>query len=134
MIGEIAALDDRHITATLCHGCERIFYPARDRCLEWDCKGPLEQRQFPVSAKLVSSRKLPIQRRLMSNFEIISKGKVLIVDAAASDVVNGAALEVVIRKLDDEGKNGLIIYGPAYRPAFRTVPKIASDKDEAAKK
>jgi uncharacterized OB-fold protein len=134
MIGEIAALDDRHITATLCHGCERIFYPARDRCLEWDCKGPLEQRQFPVSAKLVSSRKLPIQRRLMSNFEIISKGKALIVDAAPSDAVNGAVLEVVIRKLDDEGKNGLIIYGPAYRPAFRTVPKIASDNDEAAKK
>jgi uncharacterized OB-fold protein len=133
MIGEIAALGDQHITATLCHGCERIFYPARDRCLEWDCKGPLEQRRFPVSAKLLWSRKLPIQRRLTSNFEIISKGKALIVDAAPSDAVNGAALEVVIRKLDDEGKNGLIIYGPAYRPAFRTVPKIASDKDEAAK-
>jgi hypothetical protein len=30
----------------------------------------------------------------------------------------------VIRKLDDEGKNGLIIYGPAYRPAFRTANNI----------
>jgi hydroxymethylglutaryl-CoA synthase len=131
MIGEIAALDDRHITATLCHGCERVFYPARDRCLEWDCKGPLEQRQFPVSAKLVWSRKLPIQRRLTSNFEIISKGKALIVDAAPSDAVNGMALEVVIRKLDDEGKNGLIIYGPAYRPAFRTANNYADNKSQS---
>jgi hypothetical protein len=48
-------------------------------------------------------------------------------------VVNGAVLEVVIRKLDDEGKNGLIIYGPAYRPAFRTVPNSTSEKDETSK-
>ena len=131
IIGEIAALDDRHITATLCHGCERVFYPARDRCLEWDCKGPVEQRQFPVSAKLLSFRKLPLQRRLTSNFEIMSKGRALIVDAAPSDVVNGVALEVVIRKLDDEGRDGLIIYGPTYRPAFRTATNSSSNKNES---
>ena len=131
MIGEIAALDDQHITATLCHGCERVFYPARDRCLEWDCKGPLEQKQFPMSAKLVSFRKLPIQRRLTSNFEIMAKGKALIVDAASNDLVSGTTLEVVIRKLDDEGRNGLIIYGPAYRPTFRTAPNGSIGKNEA---
>jgi uncharacterized OB-fold protein len=109
-----------------------VFYPARDRCLEWDCKGPIEQRQFPVSAKLLSFRKLPLQRRLTSNFEIISKGKALIVDAAPSDAVNGTTLEVVIRKLDDEGRNGLIIYGPTYRPAFRAVTNSSSDKNETA--
>ncbi len=121
IIGEITPLGDRHMTATLCHGCERVFYPARDTCLEWECKGPLEQRQFPVSAKLLSFKKLPLQRRLTSNFEFISRGKALIVDSAPSELSNGAMLEVVIRKLDDEGKNGLIIYGPAYRPAFTTV-------------
>jgi uncharacterized OB-fold protein len=131
IIGEIAALDDHHITATLCHGCERVFYPPRDRCLEWDCKGPVEQRQFPVSARLVSFKKLPIQRRLTSNFEIMSRGMVLIVDAAPSDIVNGTALEVVIRKLDDEGKDGLIIYGPAYRPAFRTGTNYVENKSES---
>lgn len=131
MIGEIAALDDQHITATLCHGCERVFYPARDRCLEWDCKGPLEQKQFPMSAKLVSFRKLPIQRRLTSNFEIMAKGKALIVDAASNDLVSGTTLEVVIRKLDDEGRNGLIIYGPAYRPTFRTASNGSISKNEA---
>jgi uncharacterized OB-fold protein len=131
IIGEIEPLEGGHITATLCHGCERVFYPARDRCLEWDCKGPVEQRQFPVAAKLVSFRKLPIQRRLTSNFEILSKGKALIVDAVSGEVVNGTELEVVIRKLDDEGKNGLIIYGPAYRPAFRSTINNTENKSES---
>jgi len=131
IIGEIAPLDDRHITATLCHGCERVFYPARDRCLEWDCKGPLEQRQFPVSAKLLSFKKLPLQKRLTSNFELISRGRALIVDSSPTEIANGATLEVVIRKLDDEGKDGLIIYGPAYRPAFRTVQNNLDNKSES---
>lgn len=130
IIGEIEGLDEGHITATLCHGCERVFYPARDRCLEWDCKGPVEQRQFPVSARLLSFKKLPLQRRLTSNFEFISKGRALIVDAALSELSSGATLELVIRKLDDEGRNGLIIYGPAYRPAFRAVLSNADGKSE----
>jgi len=131
IVGEIAPLDDKHITATLCHGCERVFYPARDRCLEWDCKGPLEQRQFPVLAKLISFKKLPLQRRLASNFEIISKGRALIVDSSPNEMTSGATLEVIIRKLDDEGKNGLIIYGPAYRPAFRTRPNGFNNKSKS---
>ena len=80
-------------------------------------------------AKVLSFKKLPIQRRLTSNFEVISKRKALIVDATPSELVNGTTLEVVIRKLDDEGKNGLIIYGPAYRPAFRTAADQSSNKN-----
>jgi hypothetical protein len=67
----------------------------------------------------LSFKKLPLRRRLTSNFEIITRGNALLVDAAASELITGARLEVVIRKLDDEGRNGLIIYGPAYRVAFR---------------
>ncbi len=36
-----------------------------------------------------------------------------------SDLKLGMPLETVTRRLDYEGKNGLIIYGPAYRPVFR---------------
>ena len=132
LVGAIAPLGDRHITTTLCHGCQRVFYPARDRCLEWDCKGPLEQRQVPALAKLLSFKKLPLQRRLTSNFGIISMGKALIVDSSPSELAGGATLEVVIRKLDDEGKDGLIIYGPAYRPAFRTVANNVNNRNETA--
>ncbi len=123
IVGEIAPLDERRMTVSLCHGCERVFYPARPRCLEWDCKGPIEQRQIPVLVKLLSFKKLPIQRRLESNFEIISQGRALIVDSIVSELASGSTMEVVLRKLDDEGRNGLIIYGPAYRPIFRNSSK-----------
>ena len=55
----------------------------------------------------------------------------MIVDAVLGEVVNGTELEVVIRKLDDEGRNGLIIYGPAYRPAFRTTINNSEKKSES---
>jgi len=83
-------------------------------------------------AKLLSFKKLPLRRRLTSNFEIISKGRALIVDSSPSELASGATLEVTIRKLDDEGKDGLIIYGPAYRPAFRTAPSSFNSKSESA--
>jgi hypothetical protein len=44
----------------------------------------------------------------------------LIVDASLQDLPPGTELEALIRRLDDEGKEGLIIYGPTYRPAFRS--------------
>lgn len=119
IVGEISALADGRITATLCDGCERIFYPQRERCLEWDCEGPVEQREFPLSARLESFRKLPLRKRLTSNYEIMKNGKVLLVDCVLRDLQVGAKLEPVIRRLDDEGKEGLIIYGPCYRPAFK---------------
>jgi len=44
-----------------------------------------------------------------------------------SELASGSTMEVVLRKLDDEGKNGLIIYGPAYRPIFRNSSKISEN-------
>jgi hypothetical protein len=55
---------------------------------------------------------------------------VLIVDATLPELTPGTELESLIRRLDDEGKSGLIIYGPTYRPAFRTKPLLK--KAEAA--
>jgi hypothetical protein len=55
---------------------------------------------------------------------------VLIVDTTVPELPPGTELEVVIRRLDDEGKSGLILYGPTYRPVFRTKPLLK--KAEAA--
>jgi hypothetical protein len=49
---------------------------------------------------------------------------VLIVDATMPELTPGKELEALIRRIDDEGRNGLIIYGPTYRPAFRTKPLL----------
>ncbi len=119
LIGECEPLTRETIPVTLCTGCERIFYPARSRCLEFDCNGPVEQRSLPRLAKLVEFKRLPLRRRLTSNYELYTDGKVLLVDSRLNDLEVGMTLEPVIRRIDDEGKEGLILYGPCYRPLFR---------------
>jgi hydroxymethylglutaryl-CoA synthase len=124
IMAEIEPYNGRTFTYTLCNGCQRVFYPARDRCLEFDCKGPVEQRTLPLNARVVSVKKLTLRDRLISNFHVLKQGNVIIVDTALSDVTPGTELEALIRRIDDEGKSGLIIYGPVYRPAFRTKPLL----------
>jgi hydroxymethylglutaryl-CoA synthase len=130
IVAQIEPYNGQMITFTLCNGCQRVFYPARDRCLEYDCKGPVEQHSLPVNARLLKVDKLPLKERLRSNFEFLKQGKVLIVDTSASRLSPGMELEALIRRLDDEGRAGLIIYGPTYRPVFRT--KALAKKAEAA--
>lgn len=126
IVVEIEPYNGKTLTYTLCNGCQRVFYPARDRCLEFDCNGPVEQRTLPVNARVLSVKRPTsisghyIRERLLSTFQIMKDGKVLIVDASLSQVQPGMELESLIRRLDDEGKSGLIIYGPVYRPVFRT--------------
>jgi len=130
IVGEIEPYNGKMITFTLCNGCERVFYPARDRCLEFDCKGPVEQHTIPRNARLLSAKKLTLRNRLVSNYDLLRLGKVLIVDAKIEELKPGTELESMIRRIDDEGKSGLILYGPAYRPAFRT--KLVREETRAA--
>jgi hypothetical protein len=120
IVGEIEPYNGKMVTFTLCNGCERVFYPARDRCLEFDCSGPIEQHTIPVNARLLSAKKLTLRDRLVSNFELMKKGRVLIVDATIDELRPGTELECMIRRIDSEGRSGLILYGPAYRPSFRS--------------
>jgi len=135
IVAEVEPYNGKTITYSLCNGCHRIFYPARDRCLEFDCKGPIEQRTLPVNARLLSIDKPTMKTRFTSNFELLKEGKVLIVDASISELTPGMELESVIRRMDDEGRAGLILYGPVYRPIFRTkaMLKETEAKAEAAK-
>jgi hypothetical protein len=120
IVGEIEPYNGHMITFTLCNGCERVFYPARDRCLEFDCKGPVEQHTIPKNARLLSARRLTLRDRLISNYDLMKQGKVVIVDAMIEELKPGTELESMIRRIDNEGRSGLILYGPAYRPAFRS--------------
>lgn len=120
------------LTFTLCNGCHRVFYPSRDRCLEYDCKGPVEQRTIPRNARLLSIDRPSVRERFIPTFELLKAGKVLIVDAFASEIAPGMILESVMRRLDNEGRSGLIIYGPVYRPIFRTKALIKEAEAKAA--
>ena len=134
IIAKIEPYNGYTLTFTLCNGCHRVFYPARDRCLEYDCKGPVEQRTIPRNARLLSVDKPTVREQFVPTFELLKEGKVLIVDAFASELTPGMELESVMRRLDDEGKSGLIIYGPVYRPIFRTKALIKEAEAKATAK
>jgi len=135
IVAKIEPYNGQTLSYTLCNGCQRVFYPTRDRCLEFDCKGPVEQHTLPVNARLLSIDKPTVKERLETNFQILKQNKVLIVDASMSELKPGMELESVTRRLDNEGRSGLIIYGPVYRPIFRTklLLKEAEMKPQAAK-
>jgi len=77
------------------------------------------KRALPRYARLRSFKQLSLKERWIANYDVIRNGQALLVDCVMSDLRLGMPLEAVTRKLDYEGKEGLIIYGPAYRPAFR---------------
>jgi hydroxymethylglutaryl-CoA synthase len=119
VIGEIEPTNGRNFNVSLCHGCSRIYFPARMTCLDSECAGPMEAKKYPVIARLKSVAKLPLKRRFTSNFQLLDQNRVLLVDARIGDLKPGVKLEGTIRRLDYEGKDGLIMYGIAYRPVFK---------------
>jgi len=126
IVGEIEPVNGTRFTLSLCSGCQRIYYPARATCLDSECKGTMEVRQYPLIAKLKSVSKLPLKKRFTSNYELLTQNRVLLVDAKMSDLKQGTKLEGVLRRLDYEGKEGLIMYGFAYRPVFQEALAVIS--------
>jgi hydroxymethylglutaryl-CoA synthase len=121
IVGELEPLGDDFLEVAACDGCKRIYLPPRDKCLQYDCKGPLIKIRFPRSAKLKSHEALELRGRSRHNYEIVREGKAILVDCKPKDLRAGMELEAVIRRLYCQGKEGLIIYGPCYRPAFRSL-------------
>ncbi len=126
LVGEIEPVNGSYFSLSLCKGCNRIYYPARETCLASDCPGPMEKKRFPRFAKLKNVAKLPFKKRWTSNFELLENNKVLFVDADVPDLKPGVRLEGVVRRLDYEGKDGLILYGIAYRPVFREAVAVVT--------
>ncbi len=125
LVGEIEPASEESFSVSLCSGCNRIYYPARETCLASDCPGPMVPRRYPRIAVLKSVLKLPFKKRWTSNFEILTQGRVLFEDASLQELKPGSKMEGVIRRLDYEGKDGLILYGIAYRPIFKEAYHLA---------
>ena len=119
LVGEIEPVGSVSFTLSLCSGCQRIYFPARETCLDSECKGTMEIRTYPNIARLKSVSKLPLKKRFTPNYELLNQNRVLLVDAKLSELKQGTKLEGVLRRLDYEGKEGLIMYGFAYRPVFQ---------------
>src|SRR5881409_2995896 len=44
LVGEIEPVNGGYFSLSLCKGCNRIYYPARETCLAFDCPGPMEKK------------------------------------------------------------------------------------------
>jgi hydroxymethylglutaryl-CoA synthase len=118
IVGEITPLSSENFEVSLCDGCKRIYYPSRNKCLEYECPNKLLIKTFPRLAKLNSFKKLSLKNKI-TNYDIMSQEKVLLVDCDFNELKKDMEVEAVIRRLDYEGHDGLIIYAPCYRPLFR---------------
>lgn len=132
IIGKVEPLTDSVIQLQICEGCRRIYYPPRDKCLEWECEGPLVIHELPTKARLVEYLKVPLRGRLLSKYDIIKKGYVFLVDCNQDDLREGLELEAVIRRMSIEGRDGLIHYGVCYRPIFKTDRSLWGGKSQVA--
>ncbi len=119
ILGELKPLSKETLSIHLCKGCKRIYYPVREKCLQHDCPGPLEEIKLPKQAKLLKFEALPVAKKYSHNYDLLKNGSVLLVDCELNDLKEGMIVEPVFRRIDYEGKDGLIIYSPCYRPVFR---------------
>jgi len=120
MIGRSEPLTDDSYEISLCPECERIYFPSRESCMEWSHNNKLVRKSIPKVARLVEFRKLSNEESLeQSMYDVYIRDWGILVDCNETDLKEGMKIESVPRRLDYEGKNGLIIYGPAYRPIFR---------------
>ncbi len=119
IVAEVEPAGEEQIEILICSGCNRVYYPVRSKCLQYDCKGPLEKLVLPRRARLKGLKDLPLRRKRTLDCNVLKEGGVFIVDAKNEELKPEIELESVVRRLDYEGSDGLIIYGPCYRPLFR---------------
>ncbi|MEM2942336.1 MAG: 3-oxoacyl-[acyl-carrier-protein] synthase III C-terminal domain-containing protein [Candidatus Bathyarchaeia archaeon] len=119
IVAEVEPIGEEFTEIVTCGGCNRLYYPVRSRCLQYDCTGPLERLKLPKRAILKRLKPLPPSRRDVFSCDVLREGGVFIVDAGVDELRPGTELEAVTRRLDYEGSDGLILYGPCYRPLFR---------------
>jgi len=116
VIGEIKPLNGKRIKIQLCHGCNRVYFPAKDFCVDEKCPGfndvsLLENKFYPSRAILKSFTK----GCRIKTYAIYQENKAIITDTYPPYLAEGVELEAIVRKIDEEGDKGQVRYGIAYR-------------------
>jgi hydroxymethylglutaryl-CoA synthase len=121
IVGEVEPIGTESLEIVMCPKCNRVYYPVRKKCLQYDCAGPLQRLVLPKRAKLKRIKQVPPRQSRIFDCNVLRQGGVYLVDSDLGELKPGTELESVIRRLDYEGSEGLIIYGPCYRPSFRNA-------------
>src|SRR3989344_1039616 len=121
LMAKIMPINSDIIQATICLEHERIYTPARRRCIVYVCKGELIQKEYTRLAKLESLGKIKLRRGGGSLVSAYQRDYVLIDDASLDELRPGMVMERIVRRVKRENEAGLINYGPTYRPVFRDI-------------
>jgi len=113
-----------------CELCKRHFYPARIICPECRRKGKMNEYKFSGNGKVYS---FTVIRTPPTGFELFIPYIVAIVeleegarvvsqvvDCGPEDIRIGMPVESCFRKIREENKSGLILYGFKFRPVKET--------------
>ncbi|KUO92478.1 MAG: Zn-ribbon domain-containing OB-fold protein [Thermocladium sp.] len=112
------------LTASKCGKCGKIYFPPRKVC---DCgNSTLENYELPRQGSLVSLtvlRSVPVdfekQRPLLIGVVDLGGVKLMgqVVDCPTPDALKpGTPMEVVFRRVKEDGEHGIIYYGYKFRP------------------
>jgi len=114
------------LVGSKCEHCNRYFFPVRLMCPECRRKGKTKEHRFAGKGKVFS---FTVVRTPPSGFELyipyimaiveLDEGARVvsqIVDCSPEEVEIGMPVESCFRKIREENKSGLILYGFKFRP------------------
>jgi uncharacterized OB-fold protein len=115
------------LVGSVCKHCNRHFFPGRVVCPECRRKGNMVEFKFSGKGKVYS---FTVIRTPPEGFEIFAPYPMAIVDleegarvvsqivdCAPEDVQIGMQVEACFRKIREENKSGLVLYGFKFRPS-----------------
>lgn len=115
------------LEATYCPNCLTTYFPPRELCTSCGSK-ELEKKKLPTKGKLVTYTVIHTPPRGFEFYAPYIVGLVKledgthitaqITDAEPDNLSMGIDVEAVIRKIREDGRDGLIFYGYKFRPAL----------------
>lgn len=110
-----------NLVGTKCNTCGQVFFPSRVICPDCRRKGDLEPIQFSGKGKIFSFsiirtptsdfKKIALYAVAIIELEEGAKVTAQIVDANVDDIEIGDDVEMVFRRIREDGEDGVISYG-----------------------
>ncbi|WXG40254.1 MAG: Zn-ribbon domain-containing OB-fold protein [Candidatus Freyarchaeum deiterrae] len=111
-----------------CAQCGKVCFPPRDVCPDCNSNHMIKMA-LPKTGKIIT---YTIMHTVPSNFEIFKPYMIALLelddgthlttqltDCKPEDITLGMDVEAVIRKVSEDGKDGIIYYAYKFRPLFK---------------
>ena len=109
-----------------CVSCDHHFYPTSIICPKCRRKGKIVEHKFTGKGKVFSFTTIRVAPEGFEKYTPyvvaiveLEEGAMVVsqvVDCSSEDVSIGMPVEMTFRKISEEGKSGLILYGFKFRP------------------